>query len=204
MNANQVTHPVPRTTQPYAISGRPRRLPRIDGGTTSSGARSDRTLHASNPAPATVAASTHSNPFVNPVDTANAPTVGPIIIPIRRSPSCQVSSCTARPSPHRSPVSASNADRPGVASASPHPSSSPLMISNSGDKIPSPAAAGTDANAIADTSATTASRGPESTHCRALRAHHGDSSTGTPAAPATSPVAATDPVSRRITSGSAT
>ena len=78
------------------------------------------------------------------------------------------------------------------------------MISNSGDKIPSPAAAGTDANAIADTSATTASRGPESTHCRALRAHHGDRSTGTPAAPATSPVAATDPVSRRITSGSAT
>jgi hypothetical protein len=101
-------------------------------------------------------------------------------------------------------VSASNADRPGVESASPQPSNNPLKISCSGVSNPSPAAAGTDANAIADTSATNASRGPESTHCRAFRAHHGDNSTGTPAAPPTSPVAATDPVSRRITNGNAT
>lgn len=66
------------------------------------------------------------------------------------------------------------------------------------------AAAGTMASANAATVAITASRAPESTHWRAFRAHHGDSSTGIPAAPPARPVAATDPVSASTTSGNAT
>ncbi|TCN38103.1 hypothetical protein EV644_110240 [Kribbella orskensis] len=69
---------------------------------------------------------------------------------------------------------------------------------------PTAAAAGTIANAIASTAATTASRLPESTHCLARRAHQGDSNTGIPDAPPASPVAATDPVSCKTTNGNAT
>ena len=121
VNANHVNAPLPRMIHPYSTSGRCLRLPLIDGIVSASGERSPTTLTASTPATSTAAASIHNNPSINPTATAAAPIEGPTTIPTRRFPSCQVSNITALSGPQRSPVSASNALRPGVASASPAP-----------------------------------------------------------------------------------
>ncbi len=121
----------------------------MDGTVSASGERSPTTPMANPPATKTAAASIHNNPSSNPTATAAAPSGGPTNIPTRRVPSCQVSNITALSGPQRSPVSASNALRPGLASASPNPSNNPLTTSTPACSTPSTTANGTIANATA-------------------------------------------------------